>query len=76
MKIKWPWTKNKHRLEALQEEIICLKEELNSARVARFIIVRDYKVGCKFKYQELHGPISLPDLLKRIEKIEKFLVID
>lgn len=72
MNIKWPWAKNRKRFEALfealQEEITCLKQALMAARVANFIMIQEY-VGDPLCY-EMKDPISLPDLLHRIEKLE------
>lgn len=68
---KWPWVRNREILNLMQHSIDNIKEKLMKARVTQFIIARPYKRDGKVIYQILDKPISLEDLLSRIERLEE-----
>ena len=76
MKIQWPWTKFKEKVEnhisELWRKVGEIQVALELARVANFIRIIDYSKGMTLKAPP--KPISLEDLLRRIERIEKTIV--
>jgi len=70
MKIKWPWSRFELSIANLRWDIKIIKDALEEARVAKFVRVVDYKRGMKLNCDS-PKMISLEDLEKRIEKLEK-----
>lgn len=70
MKIKWPWTANKERINIILHQLELIMQALIDARVANFIMVKNYRKGDKFTY-EMPDTIKLENLLERIEQLER-----
>ena len=74
LEIEWPWTRMQrdmeYRIQRLEEEKTALEDSLTDARVLNFIRIREYRAGEQLSYKDT-PKISLPDLLARIETLEK-----
>lgn len=76
MAILWPWT-IKTKIESLEAENVELRDSIKriekvliDKRIANFIRIVTYRQGMDLSYTQ-PKPISLEDLEKRINQIEK-----
>lgn len=69
---KWPWVRNREIISCIQHRIDNIEKKLIKARVADFIVIEQYRRDDKIQYQILDMPISLEDLLSRIERLEEW----
>lgn len=67
---KWPWVRNREIIGCMQHRINNIEKKLIKARVAAFIVAKQYRWDDKIQYQ-IPEPISLEDLLSRIEGLEE-----